>query len=197
MKLIFFQYQILEACLFSFHSSLFVERISELLPKCIIILTGQMEVCGYKRKFLHFSKSHHSFLSKTHRTVLMGTLPSWAATVTQGLTLFNRSSLALETNTDMDSGPCAGHHPQKVKQTEPLGVCNLSQRISIPTRKSASRGRFNSTKTCQQSRNYLVCLEPFLSHSQGPGVLKSILFFPSVKQKKTAERIFQMHSFLM
>lgn len=164
MKLIFFQYQILGACWFGFHSSLFVERISKLLPKCIIILTGQMQVCGYKRKFLHISKSPHSFLSKTHRTVLMGTLPSWAATVTQGLTVFNRSSLALETNSDTDSRPCAGHHPQKVRQTEPLGVCNLNQSISIPTCKRASRGRFNSTKTHKQSRNYLVCLESFLSH---------------------------------
>lgn len=33
-----------------FHFSLFVERISRLFPKCIIILTREMEVHGYKKK---------------------------------------------------------------------------------------------------------------------------------------------------
>lgn len=46
----FFQYQILEACMLGFHFSLFVERIPRLFPKCILILTGEMEVHGYKKK---------------------------------------------------------------------------------------------------------------------------------------------------
>lgn len=57
MKPIFFQYQILWAHLLGFYSSLFVERISKLSPKCIIILTGQMEVHGYKKILPFFKKS--------------------------------------------------------------------------------------------------------------------------------------------
>lgn len=59
MKQIFFQCQILEAYMLGLHS-LFVERISKLFPKYIIILTEEMEVHGYEKNILYFSKSHQS-----------------------------------------------------------------------------------------------------------------------------------------
>ena len=57
-KLVFFQRQVLGGvCWVSILPYLLKE--SELFPKYIIILTGQMEVSGYKAKILHFSKSRH------------------------------------------------------------------------------------------------------------------------------------------
>ena len=71
----------------------------------------------------------------------MGTLPSWTATVTRGLRLFNRPSSALETNTypvSTDPQACAGHHSQKVKQTQQISSwgLQLKPRCPLPTCKN-------------------------------------------------------------
>lgn len=113
-----------------FHFSLFVERIPRLFPKCILILTGEMEVHGYKKKkkkILHRSKSHRSSLPETHGAVLVGTQPSRRAALTYSPTLRGGPSGTPETRPI--ECPALGRPPWDVAPTRlpPPRVCHFTQ----------------------------------------------------------------------
>lgn len=137
-----------------------------------------------KKKILHRSKSRRSPLSKTRKTVLMGTGPSWTATVTYSLTVFIRSSLTLGIRPT--KCPALGRPSQEVTPTylPPSWICHFSQGgLSRPVTglwkaHSIARGLANPSE--------LVHLQPVCHRIKALGYSGSLFFFSLNKKNKNA-----------
>lgn len=173
-----------------FHFSLFVERIPRLFPKCILILTGEMEVHGYKkkkkRKILHRSKSHRSSLPETHGAVLVGTQPSRRAALTYSPTLRGGPSGTPETRPI--ECPALGRPP-------PPRVCHFTQ--GCRSRPGTALPRALCTAGGRANPYELVHLRPLGHRIKALGYSRVFFFSPSTKRTKNAFKKMYMHSFFM
>lgn len=123
----------------------------------------------------------------------MGASPSWTATVTSGLKLFNRSAAAaLATNThqvSVDSRSRAGHRSQKVKQTELPPSCSLQlkPRSAYPSPQKCKQEHVQQYKDAQVASELLSILGTLLvtpSRPQGTHEYSFLSLSKTERKKK-------------